>query len=453
MQRFIAMAILLIAPMARAAQKPNILFIFADDLGYGDLSSYGATDLKSPNIDALIASGMRFDNFYANCCVCSPSRASAMTGWYPERVGVPGLIRTPLEDNWGYLSPEAVLIPTMLKRAGYHTAIVGKWNLGLSPENWPNARGFDLFHGFLDDMMEDYYTHRRFGINYMRLNDKEVDPKGHATDIFTDWAIEDIQARAKSGEPFFLYLAYNAPHFPIQPPDDWLAKVKAREPNITDKRAKIVALIEHLDDRVGKVIAALKEAGVYENTLIVFTSDNGGDLGHGATCGKTRDGKGSMYEGGLRVPGAIIWPGHIQSGSRTDAIALTMDLFPTFCEAAGVAIDHEIDGVSLMPTLRGEKQANLDRPLFWTRREGGNRYMGMTIHAARIGPWKLVKNLPTEPFELYNVADDPMEAHDMSSSAKKELNDLSRRLRSQIQAGGSVPWQKPGGPAERPQRK
>jgi len=211
---------------AESAPKPNILMVLVDDLGFGDLSCYGATDLQSPNIDKLVASGIRFDNFYANCPVCSPTRASLLTGRYQELVGVPGVIRTHADNNWGYLSPDAVFLPEVLKRAGYHTAIVGKWHLGLEEPNRPNDRGFDHFHGFLGDMMDDYYKHRRHGINYMRLNDQEIDPPGHATDLFSTWASDYLRDRAtKPDQPFFLYLAYNAPHTPIQPPDEWLGRV------------------------------------------------------------------------------------------------------------------------------------------------------------------------------------------------------------------------------------
>jgi len=278
------------------ASKTNILLILVDDLGYGDLSSYGTTDLQTPNIDKLVTKGVRFNNFYANCPVCSPTRASILTGCYPDKVGVPGVIRTHKSDNFGYLSPHATLLPTMLKKVGYHTAIIGKWHLGLESPNTPNERGFDFFHGFLGDMMDDYNTHRRHKINYMRLNDKEIDPKGHATDLFTNWSIDYLKERSKSKQPFFLYLAYNAPHTPIQPPADWVKRVKKREPGISDKRAELAAFIEHLDDGIGKVIQSLKENKLYENTLIVFTSDNGGLLRVGANNGDLRDGKQSMYE-------------------------------------------------------------------------------------------------------------------------------------------------------------
>jgi len=437
-----AMAIpsLLSAQQQLSPRKPNIIVILADDLGYGDLSNYGATDLKTPNIDSLVAAGMRFDNFYANCPVCSPTRASLLTGRYPDLVGVPGVIRTHLTNNWGYLAPHAVLLPKLLKPAGYHSAIIGKWHLGLESPNTPNERGFDHFHGFLGDMMDDYYHHRRHGINYMRLNHRVIDPKGHATDLFTHWAIDYIKERAKSDQPFFLYLAYNAPHTPIQPPQDWLNRVKKREPDISDRRAKLVALIEHMDDGIGRVMAALKENGLYHNTLIIFTSDNGGQVNVGANNGPLRAGKGTMYEGGIRVPMCAVWPARISPGSRSDRVAMTMDLFPTICEAAGATINHEIDGQSILPTLLGKAQSTVDRFLFWVRREGGN-YGGRAFYAARYGDFKLAQNSPFEPFALYNLKDDPLEQHPLD---RKHLmyKKLFAALRNHIIQAGAVPWQK-----------
>ncbi|MCD6338543.1 MAG: sulfatase-like hydrolase/transferase, partial [Verrucomicrobia bacterium] len=278
--------------------RPNIVMILADDLGWGDLSCYWAKDLRTPNIDRLAAQGVRCTGFYANCSVCSPTRASLLTGRYPELAGVPGVIRTHPENSWGWLSPSVTLLPQVLKKVGYHTAIIGKWHLGLEPPNTPLDRGFDFFHGFLGDMMDDYYTHLRHGINYMRLNRKKIDPQGHATDLFTKWACDYLRGRAGAKRPFFLYLAYNAPHVPIQPPPEWVAKVKAREPGISERRARLAALIEHLDYSVGQVLKTLKELGIEENTLVLFSSDNGGQLNVGANNGPWRDGKGSMYEGG-----------------------------------------------------------------------------------------------------------------------------------------------------------
>ena len=424
----------------KAISKPNILMILVDDLGYGDLSSYGATDLKTPHIDRLMAEGMRFDNFYANCPVCSPTRAALLSGCYPDMVGVPGVIRTHITNNWGYLAPHAVLLPKLLKPAGYHTAIVGKWHLGLDSPNTPIERGFDHFHGFLGDMMDDYYNHRRHDNNYMRLDDKEIHPEGHATNLFTQWAIDYINDRARSNLPFFLYLAYNAPHTPIQPPDDWLQRVKNREPGIDEKRAKLVALIEHLDDGIGKVIAAIKEAGVSDNTLVIFTSDNGGQLNVGANNGSLRAGKQDMYEGGIREPMCAVWPGRIQAGTRSDRVALTMDLYPTICEAAGAKITHQIDGRSILPTLLGKSQPDEDRFLFWVRREGGG-YGGRAYYAARYGDYKLVQNNPYELMELYNLKDDPQEQKPLNRKHKM-YRTLFTALRNHIIEAGAVPWQK-----------
>ncbi len=429
------------AAKARGA-KPNVFVILVDDLGYGDLSSYGATDLKSPNIDGLVRAGMRFDNFYANCPVCSPTRAALLSGRFPDLVGVPGVIRTHVTNNWGYLFPQAVLLPKMLKRAGYHTGIVGKWHLGLASPNKPNERGFDHFHGFLGDMMDDYYNHRRHGFNYMRLNDAEIDPEGHATDLFTQWAIDYVRERSKNKQqPFFLYLAYNAPHTPIQPPQEWIERVKQREKGTSDKRAKLVALIEHLDHGIGKVIDALKETGLSDDTLVLFTSDNGGQLGVGATNGPLRAGKGDMYEGGIRVPMCAVWPGRIKPGSRSDHVALTMDLFPTICEAARAKIEREIDSRSILPTLTGKSQPEDERFLFWARREGGKQYGGRAYYAVRQGDYKLLQNSPFEPLTLYNLKEDPKEQRPLGDNHPM-YGRLFTALQNHVCKSGAIPWQK-----------
>ncbi len=435
-----------ITPLLRAQQNsgpPNIVFILADDLGYGDLSSYGAQDMQTPNIDALMKDGLRFDNFYANCPVCSPTRAAFLTGRYPDTVGVPGVIRTHARNSWGYMDPDAISLPSMLRRAGYYTGMVGKWHLGLESPNTPPERGFDYFYGFLGDMMDDYYTHRRHGINYMHRNDEQIDPEGHATDLFTDEAVKFINWRAESEAPFFLYLPYNAPHSPIQPPDDWLQKVKRREKGIDDERAAIVALIEHMDAGIGEVVDALKQNNLYENTLLVFSSDNGGATYFGGTNGALRGEKQDMYEGGLKVPTCAVWPAQIQSGGRTDKIGLTMDLYPTFCEAANVKVDHYIDCVSILPTFLGEDQVTADRPLFWMRREGGTRFMAKSSYAVRSGDWKLLQNRPMEQFELYNLAEDPLEENNLADENREKYNELAALLRLHIQEAGTIPWQAP----------
>ena len=427
--------------------QPNIVLILVDDLGYGDLSYMGAPDLKSPNIDWIAEQGMKFSNFYANCPVCSPTRAALLTGRYQDLVGVPGVIRTHPENNWGRLIDSAVLLPKVLKPAGYHTAIVGKWHLGLETPDTPIDRDFDHFHGYLGDMMDDYYKHRRHGINYMTLGKETIDPKGHATDLFTEWASDYIRSRSRD-QPYFLYLAYNAPHTPIQPPAGWVTKVKAREPDITDRRAKLVALIEHMDEGIGQVTKTILTEQAGRNprpTVIIFSSDNGGQVSVGANNGSLRDGKQSVYEGGLKVPTCVAWLGasHVQAGSSTDIRAMSMDLFPTVCEIAGAKFNHKIEGVSILPTLLGKEQQPLRQDWFFSRREGGTRYQGKTIEAVIRGDWKLLHNSPFEPLELYNLANDPQETTDLATKNRGKFNELSAALRRQLQRYGAVPWQRP----------
>ena len=424
------------------SELPNILLIFTDDQGYHDVSYYGTEDLQTPNIDQIAEAGMRFDNFYANCPVCSPTRAALLTGRYQDYVGVPGVIRTYEDNNWGYLDPKATLLPEQLKMAGYHTALIGKWHLGLESPNTPVERGFDYFHGWLGDMMDDYWTHRRHGINYMRLNGQEIDPEGHATDLFTDWSVDYIQSQADDKRPFFLYLAYNAPHFPVQPPQEWLAQVKEREAGIDDTRAKLVAFIEHMDDGIGQVIDALKASGQYDNTLIIFSSDNGGHLPSQANNGPLRDGKQSMYEGGLKVPTAMSWPGKIPAGSVAEQMNLSMDVYPTLLEIAGLEPRQPIEGRSFLPVMLGENAPAEERTLYFTRREGGTRYGGQSIYAVRKGDWKLLQNSPYEPYELYNLIEDPQEKNNLMDSEEEKYRELNKLMMEHIQTGGQVPWQK-----------
>jgi arylsulfatase A-like enzyme len=422
--------------------KPNILLILVDDLGYGDLSSYGAKDLGTPNIDKLMAGGIRLDNFYANCPVCSPTRASLLTGRYPDLVGVPGVIRNEPENTFGYLHPKAVLLPKMLKKAGYHTALVGKWHLGLESPNTPNERGFDHFHGFLGDMMDDYFDHRRGGVNWMRLNDKEINPAGHATDLFTEWGIDYLKERAKSNQPFFLYLAYNAPHVPIQTPAGWVARVQSRNQSVSKKRAEIAAMIEHIDDGIGKVINTLQETGQAQNTLVIFTSDNGGQKRAGANNGNLNGNKGEMLEGGIKVPFCALWPAKIKPGSHNkDDVVLTMDIFPTICEVARVEIKHEIDARSFLSLLLGKEKKDRERYLFWVRREGWGMN-GQAYHAARFGRWKLLQaKSPFEKFKLYDLKLDPLEQNPLSE-AHLMYRQLFRQLQMHIIKAGAIPWHK-----------
>jgi arylsulfatase A-like enzyme len=444
MKLFTVLVLSLVAFAGAAATKPSLLVILTDDQGRGDYSAFGTKDIRTPQMDRLCREGMTFQNFFANSCVCSPTRAALLTGCYPDRVGVPGVIReeTP-DDSWGYLTARTTLLPQLLKPAGYHTALIGKWHLGIGSPNTPTERGFDFFHGFLGDMMDDYWTHLRHGHNFMRHNLEVITPPGHATDVFTGWACDYLTERAKVGGPFFLYLAYNAPHDPIQPPPEWLAKVKQREPGMTEKRAKLVALIEHLDAGIGQVLDTLDRTGLATNTLVIFTSDNGGVLAHGANNGPWRGEKQHLYEGGLRVPGVVRWPGVIKPGSRTERMTLTMDIFATACEAAGATPPQGIDGVSFLPALVGKEQSSPKRDLYFVRREGGPAYGGKTIDAFRRDDWKLLQDSPFQPLELYNLKSDPQERTDLAAKNRKVFNELAAALRQQIQRAGAVPWQAP----------
>jgi arylsulfatase A-like enzyme len=420
-----------------------VLVILTDDQGFGDVSAYGAADVRTPNIDRLGTEGMLFTSMRANATVCSPSRAALLTGRYADRVGVPGVIRSDPGDSWGYLDPRVPTVADVLAGAGYDTALIGKWHLGLASPNTPNERGFARFHGFLGDMMDSYTTHRRHGLNLMRLDAAEIDPVGHATDLFSDWAAAYLRERSQSPDrPFFLLLAYNAPHFPVEPPAPWLERVTQRAPGIDETRARNVAFVEHLDAGIGRVLAALDETGLAKNTAVMFSSDNGGSLKHGQSNGPWRGGKQDHYDGGLRVPFLIRWPAVVRAGSRSDYPGLLFDVFPTVTELAGVAAAADLDAVSLMPVLRGGTIAE-PRDLYFVRREGGLRHGGSAYEALIRGDWKLLRNDPFSPFELYHLGEDPQERHDVAANQRKTLEELATAVRRHVQRAGCTPWQPP----------
>ncbi|MBK9132726.1 MAG: sulfatase-like hydrolase/transferase [Gammaproteobacteria bacterium] len=440
----------------QSAPPPNIVVILTDDQGYGDVAYTGlAADLETPNLDDLAAHGMRFNNFYANSSVCSPTRAALMTGRYPALVGVPGTVARDPVTNMGYFSPTGPTLPELLKSAGYTTGLIGKWHLGDylggDPHNLPTHRGFDHFHGFIG-AAGDYYTHDGSsygwpGDNLLMLNDTVLDPASlqgiHTTDLLTQWAKDYIQERAGSSQPFMMYLAFSAPHDPVQPPQSYLNQVLAREPGIDPERAKLVALIEHLDDSIGQVVQELKDNGIYDNTLIIYTSDNGGYLLHNANNGPYRGGKLDFYEGGLRVPMAAVWPGRIQPGTQSAEIALTMDLYATIAEAAGVTIQHPIEGRSILPTLLGQSPQYPARDLFFENRSTFTDTLWKTHYAVRRQDWKLVQNAPGGTFELYNLASDPYETQNLAASNPTKVTELMAVLNGYKAEESLVPWQPP----------
>jgi arylsulfatase A-like enzyme len=449
MRRVVLALGLLVVPAAVSARQdppPNFVVILTDDHGLGDVSAYTPGGVRTPGIDRLAAQGMRFTAMRANATVCSPTRAALLTGRYPDRVGVPGVIRTDPADSWGYLDPSVPTLADLLRRQGYHTAHVGKWHLGLESPNLPNQRGFDRFHGFLGDMMDSYTTHLRHGRNYLRRDADEISASGHATEVFTGWALDYLRERARQpGQPFFLYLAYNAPHFPIEPPDAWAARVRQRAPELADGRARNVALVEHLDDQIGRVLAELGALGLERNTVVVFTSDNGGSLAHHQHNGPWRGGKQSHYDGGLRVPFLVRWPAGIAPGSQSGYQGLVFDVFPTCLQLAGAGLPADVDAVSLVPALRGQPMPS-PRDLYFVRREGGAAYGGKSYEAIIRDGWKLLQNDPYSPLELYNLREDPYEQRNVAAEAPGRVDELRAALRRHVQRGGATPWQPPRTP-------
>ncbi len=420
-------------------EKPNIMIILVDDLGYGDLSCQGAGDISTPHIDRLLGRSVKLTNFYANSTVCSPTRASLLTGCYPDKVGVPGVIRPYESGSFGFLSPEAVLLPELLSENGYSTNLIGKWHLGPQSPNLPNERGFGEFKGFIGGMLNDYWEHTRFGQNMMRHNADTINPEGHATDLFASWTLERLETLKKDEQPFFLYLAFNAPHDPIQPPPEWVEKVKEREVVISDERAAIVALIEHLDYNIGRVLDYMDQEGLMENTILFFASDNGGALRFHASNGELRGGKQDLYEGGIKVPACIYYKGVLEL-SECDKLMLTMDIMPTLCEITGITPPEGMDGIPVYSAMRGEDQNTSDRFLFWMRREGGF-YNGLCYYAARKGNLKLVQNTPFTGFEYFDLETDPYETRPLFEPESPELKQLRNQLQKHIKEAGRIPWQ------------
>ena len=416
-------------------EKPNIIFILADDLGFGDLSSYGAKDIKTPEIDKLAKGGITFTRAYANSTVCSPSRASILSGNYPDFVGVPGVIRDMPDNTWGNLKDDIVTLPEALQKLNYSTALIGKWHLGYKNPDLPNNRGFNYFKGFVGDMMDDYYTHRRAGVNWMRENTKEISPKGHATDLFTNWTLDFWDKQKGQENPFFLFLTYNAPHDPVQPPKQWLNKIQQREKNTPLKRQKMIAFVEHLDHNVGRILKHLKKLELNKNTIIVFTSDNGGALQYGASNKPFSGGKGDMLEGGIRIPCIVKLPYRTESQSNDNPLLL-MDFYPTLIKLAEGTLNDGLPSKLISPIFKTTDQDK--RHMVWVRREG-HKFGGQIYYAISDGRYKLLQRNPFSNYELFDLINDPNETSPINLP-KVEMA-LKKALTKHIQASGKVQWQ------------
>ncbi|HET6182634.1 MAG TPA: sulfatase-like hydrolase/transferase [Acetobacteraceae bacterium] len=408
------------------AQRPNIVFILADDLGYADLSCYGRRDFATPNIDRIAMDGIRFTQAYANSAVCTASRTALMTGQYQYRlpIGLEEPLRSHSERKIG-LPPEHPTLPSLLKAHGYRTALIGKWHLGRLPEFGPLQSGYERFYGFRGGVL-DYYTHK-FGpagtdTHDLWDGDTPVHQSGYLTDLLGDRAVSMIAELARGDAPFLLSLHFNAPHWPWEAPGDEAEALRIKSLFHFDggSQRTYQRIVQRMDLQVGRVLQALDEAGIAGNTIVVFTSDNGGERFSDTWpfTGK----KSELLEGGLRVPAILSWPDRAWRGAVSEQVTITMDWLPTLLEAAGAAPapSHPSDGISLLPWIVADA-APRARKLFW-------RYKNLAQEAMRDGDWKYLK-IGGNSF-LFDVVQDPLER----ANLKDRHPDVYERMVAEWQA-------------------
>ncbi len=400
----IATAATLPRPAASAkARPPNIVFIMADDLGYADLSCYGRPDFKTPNIDRLAAEGLRFTQAYANSAVCSATRTALITGRYQYRLAV-GL-EEPIAGHDVGIPAAHPTLPSLLRDAGYETALIGKWHLGPLPQFSPLKSGYQHFWGYRGGAI-DYFTHGLMGHADLWDGDTPVQEAGYITDLLGDHAVAYLAGVARRDRPFLLSLHFSAPHWPWEGPAD-LAESNRLKP-ATDihqmmdfdsgSRATYAAMVTRMDEQVGRVLAALERNGLARDTIVVFTSDNGGERFSDTWPFTGR--KTELLEGGIRIPAIVRWPGRIAAGSTSTAQIMSMDWLPTLASAAGTrpAATHPPDGIDISSSFAGAQLP--ERTLFW-------RYRAHAQRACRRGDWKYLK-IDGNEF-LFKVANDPLE--------------------------------------------
>jgi arylsulfatase A len=404
--------------------RPNIVLIITDDVGYGDIGSYGGPDIKTPNIDSLAKAGTRFTQFYANGSSCTPTRAGLISGRYQQRFALERPLghATSADANLG-LPANGQSLPQLLRGRGYATALIGKWHLGYLPQFSPKAHGFDSFFGFKAGFT-DYYQHTDGGGQPdLFEDDKPVTMSGYMTDLITERSVKFIGDHVKS--PFFLEVAYNAAHWPYQDPDQPSTAIRNSAHLLpfdenTGTRAAYVKIMERADRGVGEILAALDRAGLSQNTLVVFTNDNGGEwLSRNAPLFNR---KFTLYEGGIRVPAIIRWPGHVPAGVVTTQVGITMDLSATFLAAAGVTPpDAKLEGMDLVPLIRAGAKP-ISRTLFWRVTTAG-----LNQRAVRDGDWKLLLE-GTARVMLFDVSKDLGERDDMAASNTAVVRRMHQKL-------------------------
>lgn len=399
-----------------------------DDLGYGDLGSYGGADARTPNLDRLAREGVRLTNAYANGAVCTPTRAALMTGRYQQRVGLEDVLTGSPEDRDRGLAVTGMSLPALLKTSGYATALMGKWHLGFKPEFGPNAHGFDEFFGFLAGA-HDYYATGTGSSGTLYENREPVAAKGYLTDDITARAVDFITSHART--PFFVEVAYNAVHWPFQPPglatsdprrSAELPLVRMPDDSTPVSPSDYVSVLERADHGVGEILAALERLNLSRNTLVIFTNDNGGEwLSRNAPLFHR---KGTLWEGGIRVPLIFWWPGTLKGGAVLSQPSITTDVTATIIAATNTATtpSYHPDGLSLLPILRGAA-SGVERDLFW-RVIRPNRQQ----KAVRSGHWKLL--VDGGQYLLFDLDADAGERNDLAARHP----DIVRRLKGLLAA-------------------
>ena len=405
------------------AQRPNVVLVITDDVGYGDFGSYGAPDIRTPHVDSLARDGVRLTDFYANGATCTPTRTGLISGRYQQRVGLEAALSSALDsrDQERGLPVTGRSLPQLLKNRGYATALVGKWHLGWQREFSPNAHGFDYFFGFKSGFT-DYYEHTDGnGRPDLFENDRPVETRGYMTDVITDRSVRFIEQNRQ--RPFFLDVSYNAAHWPYQRPDaPSIARDHARHlgpfDDSTNTRADYVAMIERADQGVGRILETLDGLGLRQNTIVIFTNDNGGEWLSRNT--PLFHHKGTVWEGGIRVPAILRWPGRIPAGTVSRQVGITMDLTASMLAATGTPVPAEArpEGINLLPVLEG-RAPEIERTLFW--RVPGQR-------AVRAGDWKLL--FDGGRAMLFNLRADIAEHDDLVG----QRSDIARRLRPLLAA-------------------
>ena len=413
------------AAQAQTADRPNVVLIITDDVGYGDIGSYGAPDVKTPNIDSLAKNGTRLTDFYA-APSCSPTRAALISGRYQQRyrIEVPlGSARGPAGEQG--LRPTGRTLPQLLKNNGYRTALIGKWHLGYKREFSPIAHGFDYFFGFKSGLL-DYYQHTdQNGEPDLFENDEPTRVDGYSTDVFTERSVKFIEESA--GRPFFLEVAYNAAHWPFQVPDHpSVAPDNARfvqpQDDPTSTRQDYVAILERADRGVGQILAALERRGLSRNTLVIFTNDNGGEwLSRNAPLFHRKQ---TVWEGGIRVPAIFRWPGHLPAGKVSGQVGIVQDVTASILAATGSTVPPAArpDGINLLPILEGRTSV-VERTLFFRFTIGNVKQL-----AVRQGSWKLLVDGAKR--YVFDLSKDLGERNDLTN----QRQDVARRLRPLIAA-------------------